>query len=385
MSEARRITEASGSPYPGLATMTLLLTGDVMTGRGIDQVLPYSVDPRLYESFVRDARVYVRIAEERNGPIPADIGYDYIWGDALEELKRAVPDACIINLETAVTTSDAYWPEKGIHYRMHPGNIGVLTAAGIDVCVLGNNHVMDWGHSGLRETLAVLHDAGVATAGAGEDFQGAAAPAVLGTRAGRLLIFSYACTSSGVPEAWAAGEGRAGVNLLPTLGVAGAEWVTEQVLPHRRPGDRVVVSVHWGGNWGYDVPAAQREFAHSLVDAGAADIVHGHSSHHPKGIEVHGGRLILYGAGDFLNDYEGIEGHERFRSDLAVMYFPTLDAGGVLSSLEMAPLQTRRFRLLRPADMDVQWMAQTLDRESRRWGCQVEHTASGRLTLHWNQ
>jgi len=46
------------------------------------------------------------------------------------------------------------------------------------------------------------------------------------------------------------------------------------------------------------------------------DIVHGHSSHHVKGIEVHRGKLILYGCGDFIDDYEGIKGYEAFRDDL---------------------------------------------------------------------
>ena len=50
-------------------------------------------------------------------------------------------------------------------------------------------------------------------------------------------------------------------------------------------GDVVVVSIHWGGNWGYEISKAQCEFARTLIDLGV-DIVHGHSSHHVKGIEV---------------------------------------------------------------------------------------------------
>ena len=147
--------------------VTLFLCGDVMTGRGLDQVFPQSSDPRLHEPYVRSALQYVELAEAQNGPIPAPVDHAYPWGDALGELGRAAPDARIINLETSVTTSDRQWRGKGIHYRMHPANISCITAAGIDCCVLANNHVIDWGFDGLRETLEVLQTAGLETAGAG--------------------------------------------------------------------------------------------------------------------------------------------------------------------------------------------------------------------------
>src|SRR5215831_8791105 len=104
----------------------LFLSGDVMTGRGIDQILPHPVDPVLYEPYVRDAREYIELAESVHGPIPRPVGFDYIWGDALQEFERLAPDARIINLETAITTSgEAY--AKGINYRMHPLNIACIT------------------------------------------------------------------------------------------------------------------------------------------------------------------------------------------------------------------------------------------------------------------
>ncbi|MFO7892707.1 MAG: CapA family protein [Longimicrobiales bacterium] len=386
-------TSTPGATSHDAGPVTLFLAGDVMLGRGIDQVLPHSVDPRLHESYVKDARRYVALAEAEHGEIPAPVPFDYVWGDALAELDRMDPDARIINLETAVTTSDSPWAHKGIHYRMHPENTPVLTAAGIDVCVLGNNHVMDWGRAGLRETLEALSAAGLPTAGAGESARAAAAPAVVETGKGRLLVFSYGTPTAGVPTDWAAageagggeadggegdGEGaRAGVNLLPTLDREAADRVIEDVESRREDGDRVVVSIHWGGNWGYDVPAAQRWFAHRLIDAGAADVVHGHSSHHPKGIEVHGGRLILYGAGDFLNDYEGIGGREEYRGGLTVMYFPTLAPSGELVELRMAPMRIRRFRLERAPEEDAEWLAERLDEHSRVLGTRVAPPAPG--------
>ena len=144
-------------------SLRLFLCGDVMTGRGIDQALPHPVDPVLYEPYVRDAREYVDLAEKANGPIPRPVSFDYIWGDALQELERASVDLRIINLETAITSEETPWPDKGIHYRMHPLNIGCLSAARISACALANNHVLDWGYSGLSETLRSLDAAGSRT------------------------------------------------------------------------------------------------------------------------------------------------------------------------------------------------------------------------------
>lgn len=362
--------------------MTLFLCGDVMTGRGIDQVLPQPSEPTLHEDYVQDARLYVELAEARSGPIPRPIAYAYLWGDALEELERAAPDARIINLETSITVSGAHWEGKGINYRMHPDNVPCLTAARIDVCALANNHVMDYGHAGLVETLAVLRQAGVRSAGAGRDLAEARAPAVvdLGER-GRVVVLSFATGSSGVPADWAALPGRPGVDLLPDLSEATAREIGGRARAAARPGDVVVASIHWGGNWGYEVPRQHVRFAHRLIEGGV-DIVHGHSSHHPRPIEVYRERLILYGCGDFFNDYEGISGHEEFRGDLALMYLATVDpATGALAALRMKPLQIRRFRLRRASPSDCRWLAGAIDAASRAFGARVELTADGGLAL----
>lgn len=101
--------------------ITLFLAGDVMTGRGIDQVLPHPADPVIYEPYMRSASGYVELAELKNGPIPKPVDNSYIWGDALTVLDAIKPDLRIINLETSVTKSDDYWPDKGINYGCIPG------------------------------------------------------------------------------------------------------------------------------------------------------------------------------------------------------------------------------------------------------------------------
>jgi poly-gamma-glutamate synthesis protein (capsule biosynthesis protein) len=99
---------------------------------------------------------------------------------------------------------------------------------------------------------------------------------------------------------------------------------------------------------------------------------------------VYRDKLILYGCGDFLNDYEGIAGYEGFRGDLTLMYFPMLDFGsGRLLGLRMTPLRIRHFRLERPNEADVHWLRERLDTESRRFGASVAFDAEGRFRLNW--
>lgn len=364
--------------------IAIFLCGDVMTGRGIDQVLPHPGSPVLYEGFVRDARDYVRLAEAAHGTIPRATDFGYVWGDSLEELRQAGIDVRIINLETSITRGGAPWPDKGIHYRMHPENTGVLTAAGIDCCCLANNHVLDWGREGLVETLQTLDAAGIAHPGAGWDEEEAAAPAVLDLPArGRVLVFSLGCVSSGIPIEWGAARGRSGVSLLTDLSAETARRLGDEILRIRRPGDVVIASLHWGGNWGYRIPEEHARFAHRLIEDGV-DVVHGHSSHHVRALEIYRDRLILYGCGDFINDYEGIGGYEEYRADLRLMYLLRLDSrAGRLLDVRLVPMQARRFRLRRASEADTRWLCELLDRLAAPFGTRVRRDGERSLTLQW--
>jgi len=365
--------------------MKIFLCGDVMLGRGIDQALPQPCPPGLHEAYMDSAVGYLRLAEQANGPIPLPLDFAYVWGAAVDELNRARPHARIINLETSITRSEAY-DRKGINYRMSPENARCLTTAGIGCCVLANNHVLDWGRAGLLDTLDTLEQLHIKTAGAGCDLAHASAPAILEiVDEGRLLVFSFACVTSGTPRNWAARPDGAGVNLLPVVSEATITAITQQVAQIRRPNDIVIVSVHWGSNWGYEITENQRWFAHELIDRAGISILHGHSSHHAKAIELYKNRLILYGCGDFLNDYEGIRGYEKFRDDLVVMYLASIDSTGAdLLALELVPLRIRRFQLIRASHEDADWLQQTLDRESRRFGTRVGLTPDRRFAVSWS-
>ncbi len=361
-------------------SLRLFMCGDVMCGRGIDQILMHPCSPEIYEDYLRSAEDYVVLAEQANGPVPRHNQPSYVWGVALQQFERMQPDARIINLETAVTRSNDRAP-KGINYRMSPENAVCLSAAAIDCCTLANNHVLDWGRAGLSDTLVTLQRLNIEAAGAGLNEAEARAPAVLNLSKARLLVFAFGAPSSGVPVDWAARNDDSGLNVLPDLSEACAARVAEHIKALRKPGDLVIVSIHWGSNWGYHVPHEQRTFAHMLIDKAGVSIIHGHSSHHPRPIEIYRDRLILYGCGDFLNDYEGIRGYERYRGDLVLMYFVDLDPTGSLRALGLVPLQIRNLRLSSPAQGDVEWIQATLDGECRRFGTRVRPVGEGHLDV----
>lgn len=370
----------------GADHLRLFLCGDVMTGRGIDQILPHPGDPTLYEPWVKSSLDYVKLAERASGPIARPVDFSYIWGDALEIFQREKPHAKIINLETAITRSDVHWRGKDVHYKMSPKNVGCLTAAGIDCCILANNHVLDWGLSGLIDSLNTLDRAGITHAGAGLDLRQAQLAAVLpvGERS-RAMVFSLGSTTSGIPLAWSAENDRPGLYVIETQSHDPIWTLAQQIGMMKRLGDIVIVSIHWGGNWGYEIPGDQKKFAHRLVDEAGVAIVHGHSSHHVKALEVYKDRLILYGCGDFFNDYEGIGGSEDFRGDLALMYFVDIDsASGKLLGVTMVPTQVRRFRVRRAGEIDCRWLAALLNREGKRFHTGVKLSAGNILTLHWD-
>jgi poly-gamma-glutamate synthesis protein (capsule biosynthesis protein) len=366
------------------ALTRLFFTGDVMTGRGIDQIMSRPNDPRLFEPSIEDAREYVALAERRSGAIHKPVDAAYIWGDALSSLALAQPQLGIINLETAVTDNDRHWPDKGIHYRMHPDNATCVKALGIVCCNLANNHVLDWNYDGLHDTVRVLNELGIAHCGAGADSMVAAAPASF-SLAGeqRLLVFGFGLPSSGVPREWAATALRPGVNWLPDLSPESLQQALRIVESFRRADDIVVVSIHWGPNWGYDISGEQRHFARGLIDGGA-DFIHGHSSHHPIGMECYRDHLICYGCGDFINDYEGIRGYDYYRPHLSLLYLLDVNGEGELTTLEMLPLQVQRLQLRYASLADAVWLGKVLKRESRESGISVRlREAIGQLPPFW--
>lgn len=232
-----------------------LVVGDVMLGRGVDNILPNPVPPKIYESAVQSADGYVKLAERVNGSIGRQVGHKYPWGEALSEFEQMNPGVRLINLETAITRNEGL-ERKGINYRVSPENARSVKEAGIDYCALANNHVLDWAEQGLHDTLSTLRHMGVAFSGAGANKEEAEQPARIHVPQGAtsIVVHSVAHSSSGVPPKWAAQQGQPGVDFLPTLSTSEARALAERIRSSRTHGNELsFVSIHWMPNWGYEV------------------------------------------------------------------------------------------------------------------------------------
>jgi poly-gamma-glutamate synthesis protein (capsule biosynthesis protein) len=93
--------------------------------------------------------------------------------------------------------------------------------------------------------------------------------------------------------------------------------------------------------------------------------------------------FFQYGCGDFLNDYEGISGYEEFRSELTLMYFPTVEmATGRLLKFDLVPLRIRHFKLNRTTTEEREWMLKMLRHEYGRFGVSVR-AEQDYFSLQW--
>lgn len=248
--------------------MRLVFVGDVMLGRLVNRALKH-LEP------------------------------NYPWGDTLPLFENADWRAC--NLECVISDRGVPWSvtPKAFHFRSDAKNVAVLRSARIDAVSLANNHVLDFEYEGMLEMLRVLNVAQIRHAGAGADLAAAARPAI-STVAGLGIAF-IAFTDN--EPGWQATSTRPGAFYLPVDPEdERARMLFDVVSRARSQADIIVVSAHWGPNWGYEPLAEHVRFAHRLIDAGA-DIIFGHSGHVFRGIELYKRRTIIYCAGDFVDDY----------------------------------------------------------------------------------
>ena len=306
--------------------MRIALVGDVMLGRLVND----------------------RLRRER----PA-----FPWGDVLPLLEQA--DLRFANLECVLADDGPPWPGKRFHFRSDRKNVASLTAAGVDVVSLANNHVLDHGAEALREMLPLLDEQGILHTGAGPDAEAARRPAVC-IRAGTAVGF-LAFTDN--EPGWAAGPRSPGVHHVPVRLTDGrARDLLQLVRQTRERTDLLVVSAHWGPNWGAAVPRDHRAFAHALVEAGA-DVVFGHSAHVFRGVEVHRGRPVVYSAGDFVDDY-AVRSDER--NDQSFVFL--LDVrDGLPRRLRLHPTVIEDLRA-RTATVEARAVARRMERLSAALG-----------------
>ena len=283
--------------------LTLAFTGDVMLGRYVNEQLKHIT--------------------------PAEM-----WDDLLPHLAQA--DLRIVNLECALTSHSGQWArtEKLFHFRADPLAVRVLQAAEIDVCVLANNHIMDYEEQGLLDTLRALSAAGIRHAGAGANAARAAAPAMFEVQGESPCSVALLSFTDNEP-AFAADANHSGTNYLEVASdQATLSRVAGSIAQAREQGaDLVVFSNHWGGNFVERPSPEFRDFARRVIELGA-DIFYGHSAHICQGIEIHEGKPILYDTGNFIDDYAV---HPQLRNDHSCL-FKVMFERGRLSRIELLPV-----------------------------------------------
>ncbi len=259
---------------------------------------------------------------------------EYPWGDTLPYFRNA--DWRVCNLECVISNRGHELPQKIFHFRTEPKNTSVLMRARIDAVSLANNHMLDYGKEALSDTLQFLEGAGIHYAGAGMNQIEARKPIV--TALGELSLGMIAFTDN--EPGWEASGDEAGTYYLPVnLQDPRAKELIDLVKETKNRVDFLIVSAHWGGNWGYTPPPEQARLAKALIDAGA-DVIFGHSPHVFRGIEVHHGRPILYSAGDFIDDY-AVDDIER--NDYSFLFILELE-GAVPSRLQLIPTIISNFQ-----------------------------------------
>ena len=367
----------------------LNFVGDVMLGRLIDQLFPQHVHEPSERNIIQSFK--------SSNPKLSNYNHNSPWGDTTPLFRTQ--DLNLINLETAATTHVDKWPDKVFNYRMHPANITALHAANIHYAGLANNHTLDFREAGLVDTVNTVKEAGVAFAGAGHDEQEATRPAILqlpsSSSSPPLQVYIWAASDH--PSDWSSIPNFHSIDYTSRTRARIRDLIA-QTSPSPSSSTSVlkVFSCHWGPNYAWCPSQETREFAHFLVDECGIDIVHGHSSHHVQGVEAYKGKLVIYGCGDFVDDYALVE---EYRNDLGGVWRVVVqqkqqqgderDGAKVLvKRLEMFPTKIEKFaaRRLKAEEEDARWVRGKVKELSEELGTEVvvEEEGEGRIIVEVN-
>lgn len=248
-----------------------------------------SAAPEITLTFAGDVHFEDRVAELLDDPATA-------FGPVAEELTEG--DLTLVNLETPVSTRGTA-EDKNYVFRAPDAAIPAMTAAGIDVVSLANNHTLDYGPEALADTIVKAEDGGLGTVGAGANIDEAFTPLRRTVQGVDVAILAFSQVDD-LAEEWAATPDRAGMAMA-----FDTERAYAAVRAARADSDLVVVLPHWGAEYDQCPTGRQQEFAAGLIDAGA-DILVGAHSHVLQGAGHQGDAYVAYGLGNFLWYSEGL-------------------------------------------------------------------------------
>lgn len=260
---------------------------------------------------------------------------EYPWGNTLPIFQKA--DLRICNLECVISDRGRPWSAtpKVFHFRSDAKNVAVLKVANIDMVSLANNHALDFEYDALFEMLEILDKTKISYAGAGVNLEAAMKPAIKEVREKKIGFVAF---TDNEPD-WSAKDDFPGLFYVPIDSKAQeAKRLFKFIENIKTKVDFLIVSAHWGPNWGYEPPREHVPFAHTLIERGA-DIVFGHSGHVFRGIEFYKAKPIIYCAGDFIDDYAV---DEIERNDQSFIF--VVEVGERVPNLHLYPTVIRDFQ-----------------------------------------
>lgn len=305
----------------------------------------------------------VKIAKRTDGPISIIVVGDtmaddlvlpylkkYGTGYPFEAVKPILLGADLVNanLEVAVAQKCERAKNKKFAYAMRPEGLTGMKQAGINLVALANNHTLDCGPQGLKETLHHLDQAGILHygAGVGEDRHRGVVVQIDGTKIGFVGWYNYKLE----------------------IGQSGTAHISEQAVRQdvgalKHQADVIVATFHWGKNYSPQIDAKQTSFARLAIDSGAHAVI-GHHPHIPQPVALYKGRPIVYSVGNFAFATGNNRAHEAFAARLVL-------EKKKIARLEMIPL------FVKNRDPKVLWQVKraTGDRARRTLSALVRTSA----------
>lgn len=215
-------------------------------------------------------------------------GYSYPF-EAMKDIV-ANADIAVANLEAPATNHVEVFMEKEFIVKTSPEAIEAIKGSGFDVVTLANNHIMDYGAIGLKDTIELLDKAKIRYAGAGKDLKHARMPAIINIKGTKIAFLAY---SKVFPEEFYATNESSGT--APGF----IEYVRDDIKDIKKLADIIVVSFHWSEELLKYPKEYQVKLAHLSIDSGASLVI-GHHPHVIQEIERYKDGLILYSVGNFI-------------------------------------------------------------------------------------
>lgn len=212
-----------------------------------------------------------------------------------EYMERS--DLIIGNLETTITDHDKK-EEKVFNFRIKESNRKWIKPVDVKMFFnIANNHILDYGKQGMIDTMKNLDELDIKYTGAGRNLYEARKVIRYNIKGKNIGIIS----ASDHYKEWMAKNDKGGINYIDYENYQEyLEYIKQ--MKNELMIEILILSIHWGGNYQLGIKDVYKRFAHDVMKVGV-DIIHGHSSHHVKCIKSDGRKLIIYGNGDFINDY----------------------------------------------------------------------------------